>query len=118
MGSVTALNAARPLSNDVLVIAAPMVFPRDEKWMARLESLHPGLKVRWVSQSHTYPPEPLPEDISKEVTLLATVWPYPAEQLPNVRFVQLLTAGANQWFTNGVYKKPEVIFCTTNGAHA
>ncbi|KAK4118682.1 hypothetical protein N657DRAFT_628155 [Parathielavia appendiculata] len=118
MGAVALPKAARPLNNDVLLIAAPAVIPRDEKWMAKLESLHPGLKVRWVGQSGGYPPEPLPEELSKEVTLLCPLWDYPAEQLPNVRFVQLLSAGANLWVKNDLYKNRDIIFCTTNGAHA
>ncbi|KAK4098525.1 hypothetical protein N658DRAFT_431886 [Parathielavia hyrcaniae] len=110
--------AARPLSNDVLLIAAPAIIPRNEKWMAKLESLHPGLKVRWVSQPNVRPPEPLPEGTSREATILCSLWEYPAEQLPNVRFVQLFSAGANLWVTNDLYKNPDVIFCTANGAHA
>lgn len=104
------------LGNDLLLIAVP--FPPDEEWIARLKALHSGLKVRWVQQSTTFPPEPLPKEVYDDVTILVGLWPHAAELVPNVRYVQLLSAGADRWITHELYKNSDVKFCTANGAHS
>lgn len=116
MDSTVALGGANDLSNEVLLVAIP--FPPNHKWTARLEALHPGLKVRLAIQSNTFPPEPLPKEVYDGVTILCTLWPHPVEMLQNVRYVQLLSAGADKWIGHELYKNPNVTFCTANGAHA
>jgi hypothetical protein len=115
MSSVTP-QPASGLGNDVLLLAVP--FPPNEKWIARLKTLHPGLKVRWAQQSTTFPPEPLPKEVYDDVTILLALWPHPAELMHNVRYVQLVSAGADRWITHDLYKNPDVKFCTANGAHS
>ena len=104
------------LSNDVLLVSVPT--PPHETWIAHLKASHPGLTVRWFTQPNTYPPLPLPEEMYEGVTLLITLWPHPAESLPNVRYIQLLSAGADRWIKHDLYKNQNVIFCTANGAHS
>ncbi|KAL2263938.1 hypothetical protein VTK26DRAFT_4125 [Humicola hyalothermophila] len=116
MGSVNAPVPASSLSNDVLLIA---VFePPDEKWMAKIEARYPGLKVRWVVQGDH--PEPLPAEVFDGVTLLCTLFPssYPPDLLKRLRYVQLISAGADRWTQHELYKNPDVLFCTANGVHA
>jgi hypothetical protein len=119
MGSI-ARNPPNGLANDVLLIAVPFPIPPDAKWLAELEAQHPGLKVRYVVQQPKFPMDPLPEKLYDGVTLLCTLFPAPArrELLQNVRFVQLMSAGADRWISHELYKTPEVTFCTANGVHA
>jgi hypothetical protein len=116
MGSLAAPGPTSPLSNDVLVIVVP--FPPNQKWMDHLQAVHPGLTVRWVTQGHKNPPDPLPVELFDGVTLLCTRLCQPAELLQNVRYVQAISAGADRWITHELYQKPDVVLCTANGAHA
>jgi hypothetical protein len=116
MGSTVTAQPAKSLSHDVLLVAIP--FPPQDQWMARLEALYPGFKVRWVVQSTNYPPEPLPEEVYDGVTILLTLWPHPIERLQKVRYVQLISAGADKWIPHELYKNPDVLLCTANGAHS
>jgi hypothetical protein len=116
MGSTAASAPPSGLKDDVLLIVFP--FAKDEEWLARLREQHPGLEVRWAQQPPTFEIEPLPKETYDGVTLLCALGPHPYEMLQKVRFVQLLSAGADRWVGSELYKKPEVTFCTTNGAHA
>ncbi|KAK3994343.1 putative 2-hydroxyacid dehydrogenase [Cladorrhinum sp. PSN332] len=113
MGSTTAN------SNDILLMAVPL--PRDDKWIAKIETQYPGIKeVRWAQREWKISPDPLPEDVLDGVTLLCTGMPIGAEQvglLQKVRYVQLLSAGADRWISNPLYQNPDVTFCTSNGTH-
>lgn len=116
MGSLIASNSPAGLSNNVLLVAVP--FPPDEKWMASLEARFPGFKVRWVTQEMKLPPPPLPDQAYEGVTMLCTLLPHPVERLQAVRYVQLLSAGADRWITHELYQKRDVVFCTANSVHA
>ncbi|KAK4038531.1 hypothetical protein C8A01DRAFT_47860 [Parachaetomium inaequale] len=115
MGSVVT-EAGKGLSQEVFLLALPS--PPNKPWIAQLEASHPGLEVRWVTQAIYSPPDPLPKEVSDNVTMLCSLWPLPAEVLPKVRYVQLISAGADRWITQDLYKDPNVTFCTANGAHA
>jgi hypothetical protein len=115
MGSIVP-EGAKGLSQDVFLLSLPS--PPNTAWIAQIEAAHPGLTVRWVTQSLKYPPDPLPEGSYDDVTMLCTLWPHPAEMLPKVRYVQLISAGADKWITHDLYKNPNVTFCTANGVHA
>ncbi|GAB1316954.1 D-isomer specific 2-hydroxyacid dehydrogenase NAD-binding domain-containing protein [Madurella fahalii] len=116
MGSIMASELANSLSNDVLLMTVPS--PPNETWIAELERKYPGFKVRWVLQETKLPAHPLPHDVYDGVTILCTVLPHPAELLPKLRYVQLMSAGADRWITHELYKRPGVMFCTGNGVHA
>lgn len=104
------------LAGDVLLFEVPA--PRDEKWIAQLQERYPGLEIRWHTSELTMMPKPLPDEVYDGVTLLVGFMPHPAEKLPKVRYVQLMSAGADRWTTNDLYKNPNVTFCTANGTHA
>ena len=108
--------AAIGLTHGVLLIVVP--FAVDEPWIAKVEAQHPGLKVRWISRPNRLPPDPLPNEVYDDVTMLCTFAPHPIELLPKLRYVQLLSAGADRWIPHDLYKKPDIIFCTANGAHS
>ncbi|KAK3901227.1 hypothetical protein C8A05DRAFT_45077 [Staphylotrichum tortipilum] len=116
MGSLAAPGPTGPLSNDVLLIAVP--FPPNQQWMDELKTVYPGLEVRWVIQVNKNPPDPLPAELFDRVTLLCTLLCQPAELLQNVRYVQVISAGADRWITHELYQKKDVVICTANGAHA
>ncbi|EAQ91898.1 hypothetical protein CHGG_00133 [Chaetomium globosum CBS 148.51] len=97
-------------SNDVLLVCVPT--PPNETWIARLKVLHPELTVRWYNQPQTFPPAPLPEEVYEGVTMLLTLWPHPAESLPNVRYIQLLSAGADRWITHDLPQIAEWVIGT------
>lgn len=118
MGSVDTPMAPNSLSNDVLLLTVPA--PPDEKWIAKVEARYPGLKVRWLTQEAKFPPEYLPAEVYDGVTILCTLFPnpYPADFLQRLRFVQLISAGADKWIQHEIYQNPEIVFCTANGVHA
>lgn len=116
MGSTTPAPPRR-LSNDVLLLVVP--FPQDEQWAPGLKARYPGLEVRCVVQQVKLPPDPIPKEAFDRVTMLCSLFPQPPELLQNVRFVQLVSAGADRWAKNELYTtRLDVPFCTTNGAHA
>ncbi|KAK4183291.1 putative 2-hydroxyacid dehydrogenase [Podospora australis] len=115
MGSLTH-SSSSDLSKDIILIAVPA--PPDAKWIAHLEAKHPGLKVRWAVHEFKFPLDPLPEEVYEGITTLVTVLPHPVHLLQNVRFVQLISAGADRWIGNELYNNPDVTFCTANGIHA
>ncbi|KAK4195431.1 putative 2-hydroxyacid dehydrogenase [Triangularia verruculosa] len=114
MGSLNA--AASALDKDVLLFEVPA--PRDEEWISHLQNKYPGLEIRWHTSELTMAPKALPKEVYDGVTLLVGFMPHPAEMLPKVRYVQLMSAGADRWITNDLYKNPNVTFCTANGTHA
>lgn len=103
MGSLASASSADGLSNDVLLVAIPA--PANEQWMARLEALHPGLKVRWVNQPPNFPPEPLPRELYDGVTMMVALCPHPIELVQNVRSIQLVSAGVDAWITHNLYNR-------------
>ncbi|KAL2151724.1 hypothetical protein VTH82DRAFT_6822 [Thermothelomyces myriococcoides] len=107
---------AQGLSNEVLLVCVP--FPAEEQWIANLKASHPGLEIRWVVRPLSAGAEPLSKETYENVSLLLTLKPHPAELLPKLRFVQLISAGADVWLDHNLYKNPEITFCTANGAHA
>lgn len=118
MGSLTTPAPPSVFANDTLLIAIPFHNDSSEKWATELETHFPGLKVRCANQPPKFPPNPLPEELFEGVTMLCTLWPHPAEKVKGVRYVQLVSAGADAWTKHELYKNPDVVFCTANGAHA
>lgn len=110
----TAAPNGTKLSNDVLLIHMP--FPIDHKWIAKVEARYPGFKVRWHTRPWTLDRAPLPEEATKGVTMLCSV-NEPLAELPDLRYVQIASAGADLWVKTSLYQNPKVIFCTANGVH-
>ncbi|TDZ33049.1 D-2-hydroxyacid dehydrogenase [Colletotrichum spinosum] len=108
-----------PLAKDKVLIFLSQ--DPNEEWVRKIESLYPGIEVRWISN---YTPEggfTLPDDLPDEVWEGVTIYmgfnAPPAERMSNVRLVQLTSAGTDKWHNHPIYKKPDVPFCTTNGCH-
>ncbi|KAJ9500553.1 hypothetical protein H2202_003769 [Exophiala xenobiotica] len=83
-----------------------------------LQEQYPGVKIHWRSVKK---PGLSIDDIPQEIWDTATiVWGFEIPKnalLPKLRFVQLNSAGADHWATNRHYQDPNVLFCTSNGAH-
>lgn len=63
-------------------------------------------------------PTEVSDDIWAKVTVLLTWGSLPSkEQAPNLRYVQLLSAGCNQIFGKPIFEETDVAFCTSNGVH-
>lgn len=109
------------LSKDVLLVM--FISGPDEEWISRVKSKHPGLEVRWQKilqdGKRFLNPEDLGDEIWDGVTLICPFfWPPAPKYLSTVRFVQLASAGIDAWVNHEIYQDENVVFCTTNGAHA
>lgn len=109
------------LGKDVLLVI--FLAERNEEWISRVQATHPGLEVRWVNvfnADHTFKkPEDMGDALFEGVTLICPfVYPPPPKFLSSVRFVQLTSAGIDWWVSHETYQDKNVLFCTTNGAHA
>ena len=114
MGSLTT-----NLSKDILLMLVPWE-EKDDKWRTRIQAKYPGLEIRWVNTGWKFPADPLPEAELHGATLLCAGLPPSPEEaklLPNVRFVQLVSAGADRWLGSALYQNPDITFCTSNGTH-
>lgn len=106
-------------SSEVLLIITPFV-PKTE-WLDHLKGKCPSVEVL------TYPtelyatevPKEVPADVWKRATALFTWKAFPPKEwVPNLQFVQLLSAGCAQIFGLPLFEETEVAFSTSNGSHA
>lgn len=85
-------------------------------WLERLQKISPDLRIE------QYPANDLsaiPDKLWREVEILYTFgWNLPSpERVPNLRWVQLYSAGVNQIQSQPLFKS-DVIFTTSSGIHA
>ncbi|KKY30052.1 putative 2-hydroxyacid dehydrogenase [Diaporthe ampelina] len=71
------------------------------EWTARVQAQHPGLEIIYVNSAlpdgSIKPFEELSAEVRGGVTLLSTYIPPPARLIPDVKFVQLPSAGVDKW---------------------
>ena len=105
-------------SSETLLVITP--FRPAKSWVDALKSKVPGIEV------HVYPtemyanqiPNDVPAEVWKKVTALYTWKAFPTRDLaPNLQFVQLHSAGANQILGLPLFKHTDVAFSTSNGVH-
>lgn len=118
MGSIDDL--PRDYSHDTLTLLLPIA-PRPDR-IKRFQDKFSGLKVEWHSTTTeagvSLALNDLPEDVCKQTTFLCSFTQLPAaEEAPDIKFVQLTSAGAEHCTSNSLYHKDEVPFCTANGVH-
>lgn len=104
--------------SEVLLILLP--WEPGSQYVSNLENISPGVKV--ITIKTTMYQDEVPKEISDEtwktVTVLFTWKLLPKkEQVPNLRYVQLLSAGCNQLFGKPVFEETDITFCTSNGVH-
>lgn len=89
-------------------------------WVSALKQKLPHVRIEHceVTMYATEIPKEVPEEIWKSVTALFTwkLFP-PKESVPNLEYVQLLSAGANQLHGLPLFEETEIAFCTANGVH-
>ncbi|KAE8367970.1 D-isomer specific 2-hydroxyacid dehydrogenase [Aspergillus caelatus] len=103
---------------EVLLSIAPWDLP--VSFLESLPTISPGIRV--ITYKRDMQDTEMPPDISQEtwnsITILLT-WNYvpTKEQVPNLRYVQLHTAGCNHIADTTLFKDSDVSFCTANGVH-
>lgn len=127
-------------ANDVLLVFLPDRTAPDAEWIARVEAKFPGLTIRYEPQADPTTGQVrdvnnLPVEVWDGVTLLVSHWPprttdtqvfsyavkttiKPKTTLPNLRFVQVPSAGADRWIGHETFQRPGVTIATGNGTHA
>ncbi len=85
-------------------------------WLERLQQISPNLRIEKRSPGDL---NTIPTDLWRETQILYTFgWNLPApDQVPNLRWVQLYSAGVNQVVNQPLFKT-DVIFTTSSGIHA
>ncbi|KAJ9137898.1 2-hydroxyacid dehydrogenase [Pleurostoma richardsiae] len=106
------------LKGDILLIFAATSAPAG--WIEETRVRFPGLEIRWecsiADDGSLRKAEDLPTEVWDGVTMLSTYAPPPARLIPNVRFVQLTSAGSDMWRKHEKYLDKNVVFCVASGA--
>ncbi|KAL6915093.1 hypothetical protein ACHAPO_010276 [Fusarium lateritium] len=106
-------------TSDVILIITPFV-PKPE-WLQHLKSNVPSLEVL-VYPTKLYAtevPNEVPVEVWNRITALFTWKAFPPKDwVPNLQFVQLLSAGCAQIFGLPLFEETDVAFSTSNGSHA
>ncbi|KAM0549222.1 hypothetical protein ACHAPJ_009532 [Fusarium lateritium] len=105
-------------TSDVLLIITP--FKPKQEWVAHLKSKVPTIEVE-VYPTTLYAvevPKEVPAEVWKRTTALFTWKAFPPKNwVPNLQFVQLLSAGCAQIFGNPLFEETDIAFSTSNGSH-
>ncbi|PHH50878.1 hypothetical protein CFIMG_004398RA [Ceratocystis fimbriata CBS 114723] len=106
-----------PLSNDILLLLIPTSLPAG--WVENLQAKYPGFEVRFECTQNAdltlRPMSDVPIHKWDGVTMLVTYTPPPPELVPNVRYVQLLCVGSDEWRGHPLYENKNVLFCNASG---
>lgn len=103
---------------EVLLVIMPWEVPI--AFLEHASIVSPGITV--ISHKCTMYETQVPADISQDtwdrVTVLFTWNSFPEkEQAPNLQYVQLLSAGANQVADKPIFTDTDITFCVANGVH-
>ncbi|PNY27886.1 D-2-hydroxyacid dehydrogenase [Tolypocladium capitatum] len=109
-----------PLSpSDKLLVHLPD--PPPPGWLDAVAARFPQLAVRWemaaldAAASDLASADTLPREVLDGVTLLCVYPPPSARAIPDVRWVQLASAGSDRWLGHETYRDPRVVFCSASG---
>lgn len=98
----------------LLVLLGDAWKPSSEELQA-LKNKYPDLKVQMGSKKD------ITKDEWKSVTLLVTGYSREGlpelQDVPNLQYIQLSSAGANAVVSDPLYTDTDVAFCTANGVH-
>ncbi|KAI1503740.1 D-isomer specific 2-hydroxyacid dehydrogenase [Biscogniauxia marginata] len=103
---------------EFLMVLMPWIPPSD--WVSNLAKISPGIRVEAhkVEMYGTDIPKEISAETWKKVTVLFTWKRFPLRELtPNLKYVQLLSAGCNQIFGLPLFEDTDIAFCTANGVH-
>ncbi len=89
----------------------------EPQWQERVQQLAPDYRVMLSTPKDQ---QELSADILSTVEVMYTFgWHLPEpEQVPNLRWIQLYSAGANQAMPSRLYRETDVLFTTASGVHA
>lgn len=114
-----AVTAMPILPSDKLLVHLPG--PAPPGWLDAVAARFPQLTVRWelaaldAAASDLARADTLPAETLAGVTLLCVYPPPRARAVPDVRWVQLVSAGSDRWRGHDVYEDPRVVFCSGSG---
>lgn len=107
-----------PASSESLLVLLPWE-PSPES-VQRIRDAYPNVAVsvyRSPWGTTKVPDEVTPEKLAETTLLLAgTAFPE-KDAVPNLKYVQLSSAGANHVLDNPLFTDTDVKFCTANGVH-
>lgn len=108
------------LDNGILLITSP--WKPTQAWVDRIEAEFPGLRViyRDLQWNKRLAVGALSADDWRSVVVLLTTGfslPTNLADVPRLRYVQLLSAGANHVLKTPLFTDTDIIFATANGVH-
>ncbi|PWY80736.1 NAD(P)-binding protein [Aspergillus sclerotioniger CBS 115572] len=105
-------------SREFLLILMPWTPPAE--WVSGVIDSIPNIRIEifQIDRSAAELPAEISLEVWKDVTSLFTWKLFPTKELaPNLRYVQLLSAGCNHANELPLFQEPEVALCTANGVH-
>lgn len=109
-----------PLTNEKVLIHLPLEEPKG--WIAKVQARFPDLRIHWsestVVAGGLSPLDDLPRDLLDGVNIMCLFPPPRPENMKDVRFVQLVSAGSDRWVNHPKFLDPDVTFCSGSGIHA
>lgn len=109
-------------ANDKLLVHLNL--PAPAGWLEKVAERYPQLTVLWkIAKFDPSIPDVenvdvLDDEILEGVTMICVFPPFSAEKLPNVRYLQLVSAGSDRWVNHPYYLDPKVQFCNASGAYS
>ena len=106
---------------DHVLCAIPQEEPKEI--IENLRNKFPQIEIVYHQVPFTFDPhkiaDSLPSDVYKDVTVLCTfaAFPIKKEDAPNLKVVQLLSAGSNQIQDKWIWDDDKISVCTTSGIH-
>ena len=103
-------------SDFILIIVA---FAPPAEWVESVIRRYPGIQIE-IHEVDMYAKEmpTIPDETWAKTTVLFTWKLFPEkEKVPNLKYVQLLSAGCGQILDLPVFKDTDISFCTSNGVH-
>lgn len=106
-------------SKDVLLVHLPA--PPPKGWHDAVAKRFPQLQVRWEQatfdreNSSIFTADSLPKEVLDGVTMMCLYPPPQPQNMKDVRFMQLISAGSDLWTDHPVYLDKDVQFCSGSG---
>jgi hypothetical protein len=116
---MVSLPAPNPALRGKLVIIFP--WPTSEDVVAPVRERFPNLEIIFRYKAWDSPAlnDVIPDEEWKHVDFLLASSTLPQIELaPKIRFIQLVSSGANHIMNHPFFKETDVPICTANGVHA
>ncbi|KAK3208580.1 hypothetical protein GRF29_77g1131578 [Pseudopithomyces chartarum] len=107
-----------------LVLLAIIPLPEEsvKETLAEIKEEFPDLEYKYIFQqfqSFAGSPVHVPADLLERVNVLVTIsWlPQKASDVPNIKFIQFISAGTNHVAKHPIYTDTKIPLCSANGVH-